>query len=486
MTEPHGDLGLGVGAFGHRMHLVELQLRLVRHQRLDAVEHRVDRAVALGLLDLRLSLDVELHGGTLRAMGTRDHRQRTQLDPVMRRRQLLVDQRLDVLVVDVLLAVGQRLHPREGILQLVGAELVAHLLQLVDEGMASRMLAQHQRRLLEADHLRAHDLIGRGILEHAVLMDAALVRERIAADDGLVVLHRKRGRRRHDLRGAGQHRGVDLVPVGKLVVADVDRHHDFLERGVTRTLADAVDGAFHLTRAAGDSGQRIRHRHAEVVVAMDREHRLVGVRHPLHQGAHEVGVFLRNGVADGIRNVHRRRPGLDDRLDDAAQEIHFAAGAVLGRPFDVVDLVAGPGHVGDRGLDHLLRRHVELDAHVQRRGGDHGVDAAAPGELHRLGAAVDVLRMDPRQAGDDGILGAPGDLADRLEVTLGGDREAGLDDIDAHVVQQFGDLELFLEGHGGAGALLAVAQGGVEDDDAVLLGPGGCRHGKFLWSGAPG
>ena len=25
-------------------------------------------------------------------------------------------------------------------------------------------------------------------------------------------------------------------------------------------------------------------------------------------------------------------------------------------------------------------------------------------------------------------------------------------------------------GHGGAGALLAVAQGGVEDDDAVLLG----------------
>ena len=63
-----------------------------------------------------------------------------------------------------------------------------------------------------------------------------------------------------------------------------------------------------------------------------------------------------------------------------------------------------------------------------------------------------------RQAGDHGVLGAAGDLADRLEVAFGGDREAGLDDVDAHVVEHLGDLELFLEGHGGAGALLAVAQ----------------------------
>ena len=47
LRQPHRDLGLRVGAFGHRVHLVELQLGLVRHQRLDAVEHRVDRPVAL-------------------------------------------------------------------------------------------------------------------------------------------------------------------------------------------------------------------------------------------------------------------------------------------------------------------------------------------------------------------------------------------------------------------------------------------------------
>ncbi len=45
----------------------------------------------------------------------------------------------------------------------------------------------------------------------------------------------------------------------------------------------------------------------------------------------------------------------------------------------------------------------------------------------------------------------------------------GLDDVDAHLVEQLGDFELFLERHRGAGALLAVAQRRVEDEDAVLV-----------------
>ncbi|MHC2538097.1 hypothetical protein ACVJMY_007666 [Bradyrhizobium diazoefficiens] len=296
------------------------------------------------------------------------------------------------------------------------------------------------------------------------------MREGVPADDGLVVLHRKRGRRRHHLRGAGELRGVDLVPVGEFVVAHVDRHHDLFERGVAGALADAVDGALDLARTADDPGQRIGNGHAEIVMAMDREHRLVRVRHALDQRLHEVGVFLRHRVADGVGDVHRGRAGLDDGLDDAAQIVHLAAGAVLGRPFDIVDLVAGTRDHRDRGLDHLLRGLVQLHPHVQRRGRDHGVDAAALCEFHSLRAAVDVGGMGAGQAGDDGVLGAAGDLADRLEVALGGDREAGLDDVDAHIIQELGDLELLLEGHGGAGALLAVAQRGVENDDAVLVG----------------
>jgi len=47
-----------------------------------------------------------------------------------------------------------------------------------------------------------------------------------------------------------------------------------------------------------------------------------------------------------------------------------------------------------------------------------------------------------------------------------------LDDVDAHLVEERRHLELLLMGHGGARALLAVAQGGVEDHDAVLVGLG--------------
>ena len=88
--------------------------------------------------------------------------------------------------------------------------------------------------------------------------------------------------------------------------------------------------------------------------------------------------------------------------------------------------------------------------------------------LDRLGAAVDVLGRGAGEPADHRVLGARRDLLDGGEIALRGDRKAGLDDVDAHVVEQLGDLELLLMGHGGARALLAVAQGGVEDDDAVL------------------
>ncbi len=197
-------------------------------------------------------------------------------------------------------------------------------------------------------------------------MNAALMRECIAADDGLVVLHRERRGSGHHFRRPRQHGGVDLAPPRKHVVAHIDRHHDFFQRGIACPLADAVDGAFDLPRAAGDAGQRVRHRHAEIVMAVHREYRLVGIRHPFDQGAHEAGIFLWRGVADGVGDIDRGRAGLDHGLDDPAEVVHLAAGGVFGRPFDVVDLVAGAGDVGDRELHHLFRRHVEFDAHVQR------------------------------------------------------------------------------------------------------------------------
>ena len=68
------------------------------------------------------------------------------------------------------------------------------------------------------------------------------------------------------------------------------------------------------------------------------------------------------------------------------------------------------------------------------------------------------------------------DLVHGGEIAIRGDREAGFDDVDTHVVEQLGDRELFLMSHGRAGALLTVAQRRVEDNDAVLLGWGRGGH----------
>ena len=71
--------------------------------------------------------------------------------------------------------------------------------------------------------------------------------------------------------------GVDTA---ELLAARGQRHHDLFERGVSGSLADAVHRHFDLTRACRDRGQRVRRRHAEIVVAVDRDDDIVdSLRH---------------------------------------------------------------------------------------------------------------------------------------------------------------------------------------------------------------
>ena len=99
------------------------------------------------------------------------------------------------------------------------------------------------------------------------------------------------------------------------------------------------------------------------------------------------------------------------------------------------------------------------------------MDARALRRLDGFAGAVDVVKAGAGEAADHRVLGTLGDLVDGGKIAFRGDRKTGLDDVDAHLVEELGDFELLLVGHRRARALLAVAQGGVEDDDAVLLGP---------------
>ena len=102
---------------------------------------------------------------------------------------------------------------------------------------------------------------------------------------------------------------------------------------------------------------------------------------------------------------------------------------------------------------------------MQRAGGDEQVQPGFRSLADGLPGAVNVLRARPGQRGHGGVLHRAGDGLDALEIAGGGHGKACLDDVNVQVLQAAGDDQLFLQVHGAAGGLLAVAQGGIENLD---------------------
>ena len=296
------------------------------------------------------------------------------------------------------------------------------------------------------------------------------MREGVGADDGLVGLHRVAGDLRHQLGGGHDLGGVDAGLDREDVGAGAHRHDDLLERGVAGTFAEAVDRALDLAGARAHRGQRVGHGQPEVVVAMHRPHYLVRVGHALDQRAYGGGELLGHVVAHGVGHVDGLRAGVDHGLEDADQKVDLGATGVFGGELDVVGVFARPADRLDRLRDDLVGRHAQLLLHVDRAGGDEGVDAPARRRADGLAGAADVVLVGARQRTDGGLLDRLGDRAHRLEVAVGGGGEAGLDDVHAHTLELAGDAQLLVTGHRRARALLAVAQGGVEDDQLVFHG----------------
>ena len=217
-----------------------------------------------------------------------------------------------------LLPVRQLLEPDKRLVQVLGGQLMAQNLKPRRQRVAAGLARQYERVGLQADLLRAHDLVGARIFQDALLMDARRVRERVLADDRLVGLHRDAGDRRQQPRGGGDLLCLHIRVDAKLVCALAQDHGDLFQSGVAGALADSVDRNFDLAGAVHDRRQRVRDREAQIVMAMDREDRLPDVLHALSQLRDAQAPFLRHGVADGVGDVDRSRAGRDDRLDHLA------------------------------------------------------------------------------------------------------------------------------------------------------------------------
>ena len=186
----------------------------------------------------------------LRALCAGNHGEAFDLDRIRARIHLVAYKRLDVFVVNMLFAIGQILHAVESFFKRVLAEFIAQLSELIAERRAARMFAHHERGLRYAHRGRRHDLVSLLVLQHAVLMDAAFMREGIPADNRLVILHREGRNTRHELRRTSQHRRVDASHIRQFIAARFDGHDDFFQSRITRAFTKTIDRAFDLTRAA--------------------------------------------------------------------------------------------------------------------------------------------------------------------------------------------------------------------------------------------
>ena len=83
-------------------------------------------------------------------------------------------------------------------------DLVAELAQLALQPAPAGQLADRQLAAGQPDRLGGHDLVGQRVLDDAVLVDAALVGERVAADDRLVRLDGEPGEVADEPAGGGE------------------------------------------------------------------------------------------------------------------------------------------------------------------------------------------------------------------------------------------------------------------------------------------
>ncbi len=202
------------------------------------------------------------------------------------------------------------------------------------------------------------------MFEHAVLVDAGLVGEGVFADDRLVALDVQACERADEAADGDELFGVDARGEGEGVLAGLDSHDDFFQRGVAGAFADAVDGAFNLARAAADGGEGVGDGEAQVVVTVGGKNNFVGAGDVLEEVT-EHGFMLGGGSeADGVGTVNRRGSRFDRGVHDFAEIIQFGPGGIFGREFDVAGVFAREGDVFARHADEFFLGFFQFELAV--------------------------------------------------------------------------------------------------------------------------
>mmetsp|Transcript_11746 Transcript_11746/g.22330 ORF Transcript_11746/g.22330 Transcript_11746/m.22330 type:complete len:293 (+) Transcript_11746:1119-1997(+) len=256
----------------------------------------------------------------------------------------------------------------------------------------------------DANLLRLDDFVRGLVLQHAVLVDAALMREGVCAHDGLVWLHRHARVLRHHAAGEGDVLDVQprAQPAHKVGSAQLQRQRHLLQGRVSCALADAVDGALELTGAVDRAREGVAGGQAQVVLAVRGDDDVLRAGRIGLDLGNQLPKLGGNGDAHRVWDVEGGGARLDHLPQDAVEKLGVGAARVLRRKLHILATQASAVLDGVHGeLHHLVRGLVELELHVDGAGGDEGVDARPTRVPHRLPRRVDIALVGARQAADD-------------------------------------------------------------------------------------
>jgi len=381
----------------------------------------------------------------------------------------VADQFEQVVIFDVFDFIGEADKAAIDVVERATIELVAELFAADGECMTAGVLAQHEFGVGHADGFRSHDLVGQGIFQHAILMDAGFVREGVASDNGFVGLDGDAGDLAEQLAGGKKMLGGNSGFVRIAIVADAHGHDQFFERGVACALTDAIDGALDLAGSGGDGGHGVGDGHAEIVVAVGGDSDALDSLDATADGRDQFAELGGNRVADGVGNIERGGAGFDDGFQNLAKEFGIGAGGVFGRKFDVVTKRFGKRDRFAGVCQTFLAADAQLVLQVNVGGGEEDVNAWASGMFQCFPGTLDIGAAGAGQSGDDGSANDRGNGFYGGEVAIGGDGKPGFDHVDAEAVELVREAQLFLMVHAATGGLLSIAERGVENDDAKLV-----------------
>src|SRR5215471_8644190 len=333
--------------------------------------------------------------------------------------------------------------------------------------MAAGVFAKNEHRARHTNGMRRHDFVRERIFEHAVLMDAGFMSERVASDDGFVWLYAYSSDFTQQLAGSVEMLGVYPGVIRIVIAAHVHGHHDLFERSISCAFADSVDAAFHLAGPSRDSRQGIGHRQPKIVVTVGRDRDLLDAAKVVANRGDQGGELRWSCIAHRVRNIEGRSACVHNGLQDSTEKLRVGAAGIFRRKLDVGAEGFRQANGGACLLYALVARNAELVLQMNVGSREKDVDAGTRGSLQGLPCAFNVRGAGSGQAGDDRPANVGRDRLNRFEVSLRGDGEAGFDDIHAEAVKLPRHAQFLLHVHAAAWGLLAIAEGCVEYHHAL-------------------